>query len=112
MPAYSQAVVQSTLVDATPTELGTVPEGKCWRITSIILLNYSLNGTPTTETFDLYIGGTADVNLVKSQITLTPGSDYTFAEPLILPTGTAINAVASTTGKITATLNAVEMHTP
>lgn len=112
MPAYNQAVVASTLVGTSATTLGTVPASMCWRITSIVILNYSMSGTPTTETFDLYIGGTTDQYLVKTKVTLTPGGDYVFAEPLILPAATVISAKASTVSKLTATLNAVEMHAP
>lgn len=112
MPAFNQASVASTLVGTSATALGTVPTGKCWRVTSIILLNYSLSGTPTVETVSLFIGGSTNQYKILDSITLPPGANYVFAEPLVLPAGTVINAQASTVSKITALLNVVEMYAP
>ena len=112
MPAFNSADLSSTLIANTNTTLYTVASDKCFRLTSIVITNYSLGGTPTTTWFSLMIGGTASVNLVRSQVNVQPGGSYTFAEPLLLPESTVIYAIAGVTGKLTAMVNGVLMYAP
>lgn len=112
MPAYSSAVAESTLVGTSATAICTVPSGKCRRITSIILTNYSLSGTPTSNKVSLYVGGSTDQYKIRDSITLNPGDSYVFSDPLVLPASTVINAKADASSKITAFVNSVEMFTP
>lgn len=112
MPAFSEAALEATLVEDSNTVIYDVPTGMAFRLTSIILTNYSLGGTPTTTNVTLMIGGTADVNIVRQAITLQPGRSYPFTDPLVLPADTQIIAIADDDGVVNAVVNGVVLHAP
>jgi hypothetical protein len=112
MPAYNAASFDSTLVTASAAAIGTVTSGKVWRITSIILTNYTDSTTPASGWVQLYIGGTTDTYKIKGRQSVQPGGSVIFSEPLLLPSGTVIYAAADAISKFTAFVNRVEMHTP
>lgn len=89
--------IENSILPASQLDILTVPTGKSYAITTIMVCNYASSGSAT---FDLHLvksgGARGNTNIIVSELELPAGETFTFdSEKVVLDEGDFVSFAAS-----------------